>query len=59
MREYGQVEDSPDREQASGSEGEEDIAINVVVNLEELINQLNDKHMSTVETTVEIEETHH
>ena len=35
LREYGQVEDSPDREQASGSEGEEDIAINVVVNLEE------------------------
>ena len=47
LREYGQVEDSPHREQASGSEGEEDIAINVVVNLEELINQLNDKHMST------------
>ena len=31
--EYGKVEDSPDREEASGCQGEEDIAVYVVVNL--------------------------
>ena len=35
LRKYGQVENCPDREQASGSKGEEDIAIDVVVNLQE------------------------
>ena len=33
LREYGQVENRPDWEQASGGKREEDIAINVVVNL--------------------------
>ena len=47
LREYGQVEDSPHREQAGGSKGEEDIAINVVVNLKEQMNKLNAKDMST------------
>ena len=32
--EDGKVEDSPDREQASGCKGEEDIAINVMIHLQ-------------------------
>ena len=33
LRKDGKVEDSPDREETGGGKGEENIAINVVVNL--------------------------